>query len=82
MYAAPYSIPPCVRVGPSSIARTLFPRIWTVSSGVIGEAASTTTASGFASRTFRFTISTFSGVAVSTLLMTTTSAMRTFVSPG
>src|SRR5437773_2466098 len=48
----------------------------------LGGAAATMTASGLSVLLFPFWISTLSGVAVSTLLITRTSAIRRFVSPG
>ena len=64
--------------------RTRLPRIasGSASSTEIGDAAWTMTAFGFAVRIFSRTRATFSSLAVSILLMTTTSAIRRLVSPG
>ena len=75
-------MPPWVRVGPSSTARTRLPATAAGSSNEMGEAASTIMAPGFRARTERFTAATPDGSAVSTLLITTTWARRRFASPG
>src|SRR6266545_7724105 len=79
---APYGIPPWVSVGPSSTTRTRAPASDGPASRVTGEAAFTTVAVGLTAATLAATAATASGSAVSTLLITTTSAMRRFVSPG
>ena len=79
---APYSIPPWVSVGPSSITRTRLPANPAPSSRVTGLRPLIRTASGLTSRAERSTSATCSGVAESTLLMTIASAIRKFISPG
>ncbi len=79
---APYFISPWVSVGPSSITKTLLPLIFSYSSTKRGDAASTTTALGLAASMFCRTVSTSDALAVSILLITTTSANRRLVSPG
>ncbi len=82
MTPAPKDISPCVSVGPSSITSTFFPLISAAFSTAIGERASTIRAPGLMRRTFAMTASTLTRSAESTLFTTTTSASRTFVSPG
>ena len=52
MIAAPYFIPPCVSVGPSSTQRTRFPLIRSAWSTRIGEAPSITIARGLSATMF------------------------------
>ncbi len=74
---------PWVRVGPSSTARTRLPAIAPPSpSTEKGELARTISAVGFSSAIDASTASTPSGGAESSLLITQTSAIRRFVSPG
>ena len=78
---APKVMPPWVSVGPSSTTATRLPLIsppWRVSA----ERARSTWARGFIAAMSAWTSAICSGVAESTLLITTTSAMRMFVSPG
>ena len=79
---APYFISPCVSVGPSSITRTRLPAIASGSSTVTRLFARTTVACGLIERIVASSAASCSGVAESTLLITITSAMRMFVSPG
>ena len=75
-------MPPWVRVGPSSTTRTRAPASDGPGSSVTGEAARMTVAAGLTAATLAATAATAAGSALSTLLITTTSAMRRLVSPG
>src|SRR6478736_405815 len=79
---APYVIDPCVRVGPSSTTRTRHPATAAGSSTVTGLSARSTVAVGLSARTDASTASMSTGRAESHLATTTTSAIRTFASPG
>ena len=78
---APKVMPPCVSVGPSSTTATRLPSIVPPSS-VSDERARITSARGLRLAMSARTISTAPGSAESTLLMTTTSAIRRLASPG
>ena len=79
---APKDMPPWVKVGPSSTTRTRFPSISGPGSSVTGDSASMILTSGLTDLTSSITRCTSAGSALSTLLTTTTSALRTFTSPG
>ncbi len=80
---APVDIPPWVSVGPSSTTSTRFPSIRPLSVAVITESTHTMVARGFALRDVRLhPLHALAGGALLTLLMTTTSALRRFTSPG
>src|SRR5574341_972183 len=79
---APYAMLPWVRVGPSSTTSTRLPASDGPGMRLTGDAARTMVAVGLAAATLAATVATACGSAVSILLITTTSAIRRFVSPG
>src|SRR5512132_161179 len=78
---APNGISPWVSVGPSSTTSTSLPRRSGPASSTGGDFANTKVAIGLAASTFSTTCSTLCASAESTLLITTTSAIRRLTSP-
>ena len=79
---APNGIPPWVNVGPSSMTSTRLPASDPCPSRVTGDSARMIVAAGTIRATSATTRSTSAGSAESTLFTTTTSAIRSVVSPG